>query len=138
VPKSIAVDHALTDDDAELLRDVELTILKAAPQHDENPLSLWQTVPGIGTILSLVLLDEIYDLGRFPRVQACASSGRLVTGAKASHGQRAGSSGTKMGHAQLQWTSSEAAVFCLRDHPAGPKRLVGFENKHGTGQALTI
>jgi hypothetical protein len=87
-----------------------LTIVNAANQHDANPLYLWQTVPGLGTILSLVLLDESYDINRFPRVQALASYGRLVTCAKASHGQRAGSAGTTIGHAHLQWAFSDAAV----------------------------
>ena len=136
--KSIEVDLALIDYYDELLRDVELTILKAAKQHDANPLYLLQTVPGIGKILSLVLLYDIYDITRFPRVQEFASYGRLVKCAKESNGKRAGSSGTKIGNAHLQWAFSEAAVLFLRDHPAGQKLLVRFEKKHGKGKALTI
>ena len=138
VQKSIEVDLALIDYDDELLRDVELTILKAATQHDANTLYLLPTVPGIGKIRSLVLLDEIYDINRFPRVQEFASYCRLVKCAKASHGKRAGSSGTKIGHAHLKWAFSEAAVLCLRENPAGQKLLVRFEKKHGKGKALTI
>jgi transposase len=52
-----------------LLRDVELSIVKTAKHHDANTLYLLQTVPGIGKILSLVLLYEIHDIARFPRVQ---------------------------------------------------------------------
>jgi hypothetical protein len=81
-------------------------------------------VPGNGKILSLVLLDEIHDLDRFPRVQACASYGRLVKCAKESAGNRSGTSGTTIGKAPLQWAFSEAAVFFLRDHPEGQKFLV--------------
>ena len=51
-----------------LLGNVELSILKTARHHDAHTLSLLQTVPGIGTI-SLVLLYEIHDIHRFPRVQ---------------------------------------------------------------------
>jgi transposase len=71
-----------------------------------------------------VLLYEIYDINRFPRVQEFASYGRLVKCAKESHGTRAGSSGTNIGHAHLKWAFSEAAVLCLRENPAGQKLLV--------------
>jgi hypothetical protein len=57
-----------------------------------------------------VLRYDIYDINRFPRGQALASYCRLVTCATASHGQRAGSAGTTIGHAHLQWAFSEAAV----------------------------
>jgi transposase len=67
VQKSIEVDLALVSYYDELLRDVELTILKTAKQHDANTLYLLQTVPGIGKILSLVLLYEIHHIERFPR-----------------------------------------------------------------------
>ena len=60
VQKSIEVDLALITYYDELLRDVELTIVKTAKHHDANTLYLLQTVPGIGKILSLVLLYEIH------------------------------------------------------------------------------
>src|SRR5215468_5575278 len=67
VQKSIEVDLALVTYDEELLRDVELTILNTAKHHDATTLYLLQTVPGIGKILSLVLLYEIHQIDRFPR-----------------------------------------------------------------------
>jgi hypothetical protein len=56
VHKSIEVDLALINYDDELLGDVERTLVTTAQHHDANTLSLRQTVPGIGKILSLVLL----------------------------------------------------------------------------------
>jgi transposase len=67
VQKSIEVDLALMGHYDDLLRDVELSILKAAKQDDANTLYLLRTVPGIGEILSLVLLYEIQAIQRFPR-----------------------------------------------------------------------
>ena len=121
-----------------LLRDVELTIVKTAKHHDAQTLYLLHTVPGIGTILSLVLLYDIHDSARFPRVQDFASSCRLVTCAKESAGKRSGTSGTTIGNAHLTWAFSEAAVLCLRDNPAGQKLLTRLEKKHSKGKALTI
>ena len=136
--KSIEVDRALLTSDDALLRDVERTIVTTAKHHDAHTLSLRHTVPGIGKILSLVLLYDIHQIDRFPRVQDFASYCRLVTCAKASAGKRSGTSGTNIGHAHLTWAFSEAAVLCLRDHPAGQKCLARLEKKHSQGKALTI
>jgi transposase len=136
--KSIDVDLALIGSYDELLRDVELTLVNTAKHHDANTLYLLQTVPGIGTILSLVRLYEIHQIDRFPRVQDFASYCRLVTCAKDSAGKRSGTSGTKIGNAHLKWAFSEAAVLFLRDNPAGQKFLARLEQKHRQGKALTI
>jgi transposase len=123
VQKSIEVDLALLDYDDQLLRDLELAIGKTAKQPDANTLYVLQTVPGIGKLLSLVLLYEMHDIARFPRVQDFVSYGRLVTCAKASAGKRYGTAGTKIGNASLTWAFSEAAVLFLRNHPAGQTSL---------------
>ncbi len=138
VQKSIEVDLALIDYYDQLLRDLELAIVTAAKQHDANTLYLLQTVPGIGKILSLVLLYEMHDIARFPRVQDFVSYCRLVKCAKESAGKRYGTSGTKIGNAYLKWAFSEAAVLFLRNNPAGQKYLARLEKKHGKGKALTI
>jgi transposase len=138
VQKSIEIDLALIGYYDDLLRDVELTIVKTAKHHDANTLYLLHTVPGIGKILSLVLLYEIHDIERFPRVQDFASYCRLVKCAKESAGKRSGTSGTKIGNAHLKWAFSEAAVLFLRDNPAGQKFLTRLEKKHSKGKALTI
>jgi transposase len=73
VPKTIEVDLALITADDARLKDLELYILKTAKHHDAHTLYLLQTIPGIGNILSLVVLDEIHQIDRFPRVQDFAS-----------------------------------------------------------------
>jgi transposase len=138
VQQSIAVDLALIGHYDQRLRDVELSILTTAKQHNANTLYRLRTVPGIGEILSLVLLDEIHDLQRFPCVQDFVSYGRLVKCAKESAGKRYGPSGSKMGNAYLTWAFSEAAVLFLRANPAGQNYLARLENTHGTGKALTV
>jgi transposase len=78
-------------------------------------------VPGIGKILSLVLLYDIHRIERFPSVQECASYCRLVQCRKACGGKRLGTSGNKIGHAPLKWACGEAAARFLRHHEAGQK-----------------
>jgi len=138
VQKTIEIDLALITYYDDLLKDLELYILKTAKQHDANTLYLLQTIPGIGKILSLVLLYEIHDIRRFPRVQDFASYARLVICSKESAGKRLGTSGKKIGNAHLKWAFSEAATLFLRQNPAGQKLLGRLEKKHDKGKALSI
>jgi transposase len=138
VQKSIEVDLALLGHYDDLLRDMELSILRTAKQHNAHTLYLLRTVPGIGEILSLVLLYEIHAIGRFPRVQDFVSYCRLVKCPRESAGKRYGTSGAKIGNADLKWAFSEAAVLFLGAHPAGQKYLARLEKKHGQGKALTV
>ena len=138
VHTSVAVDLALIAFYDQLLRAVALTIVQTAKQHDAQTLYRLQSVPGIGKISSLVLLYEIHDIRRFPRVQDFGSYGRLVQCAKESAGKRYGPSGTKIGHAYLTWAFSEAAVLLLRNNPVGQKYLARLEKKHGKGKAFTV
>jgi transposase len=137
VQKSIEVDLALITYYDQRLTDLELSIVKSAKQHDANTFDRLRSVPGVGKILALVLLYEIHDIHRFPRVQDFVSYARLVKCAKESAGKRYGTSGKKIGNAYLKWAFSEAAVLFLRHNPAGQKFLTKVERKHGKGNALT-
>ena len=66
VQKTIEVDLALITYDDELLKDLELYSLKTAKQHDANTLYRLPTLPGIGKILSLVLLVKSMTSAVFP------------------------------------------------------------------------
>jgi hypothetical protein len=112
VPKSSEVDLALITSYDPLQGDVELSIGKAATHPDAPPRALGQPVPGLGKMLSRVLLDAMHDSDRLAIVQDCGASGRLGTWAKASAGKRVGPSGKKIGNAPLQGACSEAAVLC--------------------------
>ena len=136
--KSVTGDLALIGHDDQLLRDMELAVLKTAKQPETNTLYLLRTVPGIGEILGLVRLDEIHDIERVPRVQEFASYCRLVTCANEAAGKRYGTSGSKLGNAYLKWAFSEAAVLFLRANPAGQKYLARLEKQHRQGKALPI
>jgi transposase len=137
VPKSIEVDWALLGDYEPLLRALALHSVKAAKQHDAYTWYLLQTVPGIGKMLSLVLVYEIHDIQRCPSVQDFGSYCRLVKCAKASAGTRYGTAGAAIGNTSRKGAFSEAAVLLLRDNPAGQKYLTRLEKQHGQGNALT-
>jgi hypothetical protein len=79
---------ALIDDDDQWLRDLEWALGQTAKQHEANPLDLLQTVPGLGQLLSLVLVDEMPAMGRCPRGQDGVAYCRFVKCAKESAGKR--------------------------------------------------
>jgi transposase len=138
VRASIEMDLALIDHYDALLTAVELSIVRTAKQHDASVFYRLRSVPGIGKILALVILYEIHDIARFPRVQDFASYCRLVKCAKESAGKRLGSSGKKIGNAHLKWAFSEAAALFLRQNLAGQRYVARLQRKHGKGKALSI
>jgi transposase len=138
VQKSIEVDVALIDYYDRLIRDLERHILATARQHAPETIERLRSIPGIGPILSLVLLYEIHDIDRFPRVQDFVSYCRVVKCAKESAGKRYGTAGTKIGNAFLKWAFSEAAVLFLQGNLRGQKYYARLEKKHGKGKALTV
>jgi transposase len=138
VQKSIEVDLALIGHYDRLLTDLELSIVQTAKAHDAQTFYRLRSIPGVGKILALVLLYEIHDIHRFPRVQEFVSYCRLVKCAKESAGKRSGTSGNKIGNAYLKWAFSEAAVLFLRNNPGGQKYLARLVKKHGKGKALTM
>jgi hypothetical protein len=137
VHKCIAVALARLPSDDALLGDVERTSVHTAKPHDVNTLYRRHTVPGLGTILRLVRLDDIHASTRLPRVQDVVSSGRLVKCAQAAAGKRWGTAGTTSGKAHLKGAFSAAAVLFLRAHPAAQKDRTRLEKNHATGTAWT-
>jgi transposase len=138
VRKSIETNLALLDQYDRLLTDLELHLTRTAKVHDVNAFYRLRSVPGIGKILALVLLYEIHDIHRFPRVQDFVSYCRLVKCAKMSDGKHYGYSGKKIGNAHLKWAFSEAAVLGLRGNPAAQRYVTRLATKHGKAKALTI
>jgi len=138
VQNMIATDLAVITAYDPIIAKVERYIIKTAKHHDPVAHALLNTIPGIGRILSLVILYEIENINRFPAVQDFASYSRLVKCAKESNGKKYGSSGKKIGNAHLKWAFSEAAVLFLKGNEPGKRYLDRLANKHGKGKALSI
>jgi len=138
VQKSIELDLNLIGFYDQQLSKVERYILKQARTFDQHSLLLLRSVPGIGPILSLVMLYEIHTIERFATVQDFASYCRLVKCRKESAGKIYGTSGRKIGNAFLKWAFSEAAVLFLRQNPEAQAWLKKLSNKHNKARTLTI
>jgi len=135
---SMEADLDLIDHLDRLKQKLELYIMRNAKQHDPQAIYRLRSVPGIGPIISLVILYEIGNIDRFARVQDFASYARLVKCAKESAGKRYGHSGGKIGNAHLKWAFSEAGVLFLRNNPEGMKYRKRLERKHGKAKSLSI
>lgn len=138
VRRSVELDLALIAHYDTLLESLEQELALMAKGHDAFGYHLLRSIPGVGRILTLLLLYEIEDVNRFPRVQEFLSYARLVKTQKSSAGKRHGHSGKKIGNAHLKWAFSEAAVLFLRKNPQGQRLVERLAQKHGKGKALSI
>ena len=78
VQNMIATDFSLISAYDPIIAQMERDIIKMARHHDPVAHALLHTIPGIGKILSLVILYEIENINRFPRVQDFVSYFRLL------------------------------------------------------------
>jgi transposase len=138
VRRSVEVDLEMVAHYDEVIRELELHLVRRAKEHDPHAFHRLRSVPGIGKILALTILYEIHDIGRFPRVQDFLSYSRLVRCEHSSAGKRLGTGGAKIGNVHLKWAFSEAAVLFLRNNPAGQRHLRRLAGRHGKGKALSI
>ena len=135
---SIRADLNLIDAYDAQIDEVERTVLKNAKINDPTTLKLLRTIPGIGKILSLVLLYEIDQIARFPEVGNFLSYSRLVRCEHESAGKKKGSGGKKIGNAHLKWAFSEAACLLARESDQAKRFLARKTKQHGKAKALGI
>jgi len=138
VQKSVETDlHLLTIYHRTLL-DLEAQVKRQATHHDPVALALLRTVPGIGPILSLVILYEIHDINRFATVGNFISYARLVKCPHESAGKRMKGGNNKIGNAHLKWAFSEAAVLFLRNNEPAKRLQQRLVSKYGKAKALSL
>jgi transposase len=138
VRKSIEVDLAMINALNQILKPLEWHIEKTARQHDYHTLYLLRSIPGVGQILALVILYEIHDIHRFPRVQDFSSYARLIRPVKESDGKWAGHSNKKIGNHHLKWAIKEAAILMLRESDQTKAYVAKLERKYNKSKALGI
>jgi transposase len=138
VRKSIELNLTLLKQYDSLLNDVELYLVRHTKEHRPNDLYLLRTIPGVGKILSLVMLYEIQDISRFERVQNFSSYARLIKPQKESAGKIKGGGNRKIGNAHLKWAFSEATLLLIREKQEIKDYHLKLKNKCGKARALAI
>jgi len=138
VQRSIDLDLARIQFHDEQLAKLEWYLKRTAKSFDPKAVILLKSIHGVGDILSLVLLYEIHDIERFPRVQDFVSYCRLVKCQRESAGKVKGTGGARIGNPYLRWAFGEAAVLFLRGNPDAQCWLEKKTPKHNKAKALTI
>ena len=80
VQQNIDLDLTLIDAYDCLLTDLELDLVRTAKAHDAQTFYRQRSIPGVGKIRALMLLYEIHNIQRVPRVQEVGPYCRLVRG----------------------------------------------------------
>jgi transposase len=138
VRKNVELDLDLIEQYDRLITDLELYLVEHAKVDDPYAFHLLRSVPGIGKILSLVLLYEMHQVSRFPSVGDFLSYARLISGRGSSAGKPKGVMGRKIGNAHLKWAFSEAAVLMIRESDQAKCFVQRLEAKHGKPHALAV
>ena len=121
-----------------LLQRLELEVLRKAKVQDPQARFLLRTIPGVGEILSHVLLYEIHTISRFASVGHFLSYAKLVTPQHTSDGKRTGGGGAKIGNAHLKWAFSEIVPLMIRVCAEAKTFVQRKEKKHGKSRAMTM
>jgi transposase len=135
---NVELDLRLLDSLDELIGDVELYLDRTVKVDDADTFYRLRSIPGVGKILSLVLLYEIHDIRRFAGEGEFLSYARLIRPKKTSAGKVTGGGGGKIGNAHLKWAFSEAACLLARESDQAKRFLARKEKKHGKPKALGI
>jgi transposase len=138
VRRNVATDIELIDHYDDIIRRLELELARTAKVDDASMFYRLRSVPGIGKVLGLVMMYEIHDITRFPRVQDFISYARLVKCSKESAGKKHGFGGRKIGNAHLKWAFSEATCGFMRESEKAMAFVEKRERKHGKGKAMSI
>lgn len=135
---SVEADLQIVGHYDKLLNQLESDLQCLAKQHDARSCALLRTIPGIGNILSLVLLYELHTIDRFPSVGDFLSYARLVTPKQTSDGKVTGQSGAKIGNVHLKWAFSEAVLWMLRYSEQAKAFVKRKEKKYGKPRAMSM
>ncbi len=136
--KTVEVDLEVIASYDAIISKLEWHLVRSAKAHDPSTLHLLLSIPGIGKILSLVILYEIQDITRFPKVQNFTSYARLIRPKKTSDGKCYGTGNGKIGNRYLKWAFSEAVGLFLRETREASPLIRRLERTYGKDKAKGI
>lgn len=120
------------------LNKIEREIRTQAKEQDRTTHNLLLTVPGIGDMMSLVILYEIGDIKRFESAQKFSSYCRLVKCERESGGKKYRGGNQKIGNHYLKWAIGEIVVHAPRTSTLIDKFYERLINKYGKKKAKSV
>lgn len=120
------------------IKQLENTIRKQPLTYDRDYLNILQSIPGLGDILSLIILYEIDDINHFPSAQKFCSYSRLVHGSYESAGKRLGQDKTKIGNPWLKYAIADIIIHTERTSPYIAQFYQRLKQRNGDKRAKSI
>jgi transposase len=121
-----------------VIQQIELKIFKGVKYHDRKSYNMLLGVPGVGQIIALTLLYEIYDINRFSSVQRFSSYSGLVKCERESAGKNTGGAKRKIRNAHLKHAFSEIIIKAPVSSQKIRKYYEKLQAKHGKKKAKSI
>lgn len=120
------------------LNSIERQIRAQAKEYDRTSHNLLLTVPGIGDMMSLVILYEIGEISRFQSAQKFSSYCRLVKCERESGGKKYKGGNQKIGNPYLKWAIGEIIIHAPTTSPVIKNYYDRLINRVGKKRAKSI
>ncbi len=117
---------------------LERHITQKARSHNHLDYQLLRTIPGVGAILSLIILYETHDIKRFKTVQRYSSYCGVVKCERESSGKKIAAKNTKIRNPYLKWAFGEVILKAQVSEPEIGKLYKRLKSKYGLGRAKSI
>jgi transposase len=131
---NIATDMKIIELFDPIIDNLEENIIKQAKHHNYRDYALLLSVPGIGTMIALNILYEIYNIKRFKTVQKFSSYCRVIKCDRSSAGKRTGHKNVKIGNPYLKWAMSQI-IINAQTNELIKKYAHKLESKYGRRRA---
>jgi transposase len=120
------------------IRQIERKFRESNQEGLQEQSKLLQSIPGMGSVLSMSILLEMHHWDRFPTVQQFSSYSRVVYCQRISNGKTVDKKHRKIGNPYLKWAFSLVAVAAIKNSASIKKLHLRLKNKHGKRKALAI
>jgi len=118
-----------------IITKLEKEIMGNAIHHNPKDFLILQTTPGVGDMLSLIVLYETHDIQRFPKHQHYASYSRVVRCSQTSNGKITGKKNNNMGNPYLKWAFNSIIISAKQSSELIKKHYQRLESRYGTSNA---
>ncbi len=121
-----------------VIAQLERHIRDKAKHHNHLDYQLLRSIPGVGEILSLIILYETHDIKRFKTVQRYSSYSGVVKCERESGGKKIAAKNTKIRNPYLKWAFGEIILKAQVSEPKIGKLYNRLKAKYGIGRAKSI
>jgi transposase len=121
-----------------VIAQLERHIKQKAKHHNHLDYQLLRSIPGVGEILSLIILYETHNIKRFKTVQRYSSYCGVVKCERSSGGKTIGAKNTKIRNPYLKWAFGEVILKAQVTEPKISKLYERLKSKYGLGRAKSI